>query len=147
MHLSETAKVCPRCGYADPISLIRVDSAWLRRHNVPRTLFEDDHCVGRNHDREFVAAICRNCHGEITELRLLAGIGMEFEPDPGEREVLRLRGLALLLKDSGCALEKWIAEKQGARKDNDAPNNLAGSCRTQEGTKAAKTKEEAKRRT
>ena len=113
-RLASTAKVCPRCGYADPVSLIPVDTRWVHAHKsfLPRTLFEDDHVVGRNHDRAFVVAICRNCHGEITELRRLAGIGMEFEPDPEVREVLRLKALALQLKDSGSAIERWASEKQ-----------------------------------
>jgi hypothetical protein len=113
-RLASTAKACPRCGYADPVSLIPVDGNWLHAHKsfLPRTLLEDDHVVGRNHDKTFVVAICRNCHGEITELRRLAGIGMEFEPDPEAREILRLKSLALQLKDTGSAIDRWAEEKQ-----------------------------------
>jgi hypothetical protein len=116
-RLGEGPKVCMRCGYPEPVSLIPVKSAWLNSHKnfLPRSLFENDHVVGRNHDPAFVAAICRNCHAEVTELRRQAGISMEFETDQAKREVLRLEALALFHDDTAMALRRWALEKRSTK--------------------------------
>lgn len=113
-RIGEGPIVCLRCGYADPASLIAVTTKWLESHKdvLPRSLFEKDHVVGRNHDPEFVALICRNCHAEVTELRRQAGIGMRFEPDKTRREALRLEALALFHEDTALALRRWASEKR-----------------------------------
>ena len=113
-RLGDGPKVCVRCGYSDPVSLIPVTEKWLDQHKVvvPRSLFQRDHVVGRNHDREFTVPICRNCHGEVTELRRLSGISMRFEPDQCKREILRLEGLALFHESTALALRRWAAEKR-----------------------------------
>jgi hypothetical protein len=116
-RLGEGPRVCMRCGYAEPISLIPVNSAWLHSHKdfLPNGLFEKDHVVGRNHDPAFVVGICRNCHAEVTELRRQAGISMEFESDKAKREVLRLEALALFHADTALALRRWASEKRSAK--------------------------------
>jgi len=113
-RLGEGPKVCFRCGYADPVSLLAVNAKWLRayKHVLPHSLFEGDHCVGKNHDPHFLHLICRNCHAEVTELRLQAGISMQFEPDESTREILRLEALAFLHEDTAQALRRWAAEKR-----------------------------------
>lgn len=117
-RLGNGPKVCFRCGYADPLALIPVKTEWieLHKHVLPRTLFEKDHLVGRNHDPDLIFPICRNCHAEVTELRRQAGISMQFEPDEGEREVLRLEALAFLHETIAAALKRWVAEKRGKLK-------------------------------
>jgi hypothetical protein len=117
-RLGDGPKVCFRCGYADPLALIPVKKEWIQLHKpvLPRTLFEKDHLVGRNHDPDFIFPICRNCHAEVTELRRQARISMQFEPDEHEREVLRLEALAFLHKDIAAALTRWVAEKRGKLK-------------------------------
>jgi hypothetical protein len=117
-RLGEGPRVCMRCGYAEPISLVLIKSTWLdsQKDFLAHGLFEKDHVVGRNHDPAFVAAICRNCHAEVTELRRQAGISMEFESDKAKREVLRLEALALFLADAALALRRWASEKQSAKK-------------------------------
>jgi hypothetical protein len=116
-RLGEGPKICLLCGYADPISLISVNSAWLDSHKdlLPHSLFEKDHVVGRNHDPDFMAAICRNCHAEVTELRREAGISMRFEHDKDTREALRLEALALFHEDTALALRRWASEKRSAK--------------------------------
>lgn len=117
-RLGDGPKVCFRCGYADSLALIPVKKEWIELHREvpPRSLFEKDHLVGRNHDPDFIFPICRNCHAEVTELRRQARISMQFEPDEGEREVLRLEALAFLHKDIAAALTRWVAEKRGKLK-------------------------------
>lgn len=113
-RLGDGPKVCFRCGYADPF-FIPVKKKWIELHKdvLPRSLFEKDHIVGRNHDPDFTFPICRNCHAEVTELRRQAGISMQFEPDEQEREVLRLEALAFFHEDTAAALRRWAAEKRG----------------------------------
>jgi hypothetical protein len=95
-----------------------VTKDWIESHKniLPRSLFEKDHLIGRNHDAHLVFPICRNCHGEVTELRWQAGIRMEFEPSRKEREILRLEALAFLHEDTALALRRWAAEKKGNAK-------------------------------
>lgn len=105
------------CGYAEPISLIPVNSAWLDSNKdfLPHSLFEKDHIVGRKHDPAFVTAICRNCHAEVTELRRQAGISMLFEPDQAKRDALRLEALALFHTETAEALRRWASEKRSKK--------------------------------
>jgi hypothetical protein len=103
--------VCMDCGYADPVGLIPVTAEWLKAKGVPSSLFEGDHAVGRAHDPEFIIPICRNCHAEVTENRLRAGISMRSEPDQNTREALRLEALALFHEKTAEALRRWAAEK------------------------------------
>jgi hypothetical protein len=116
-RLGEGPRVCMLCGYAEPISLIPVNSAWLdsNKDSLPHSLFEKDHIVGRKNDPTFVAAICRNCHAEVTELRRQAGISMLFEPDQAKREVLRLEALALFHAQTAEALRRWASEKRSIK--------------------------------
>jgi hypothetical protein len=116
-RLGAGPRVCLRCGYSEPISLIPVKSAWLHSNKsfLPNKLFEKDHVIGRNHDPGFVVGICRNCHAEVTELRRQAGIRMEFESDKANREVLRLEALALFLTETALALRRWASEKRSAK--------------------------------
>ena len=148
-RLGASAKVCLRCGYADPASLIPVSAAWIRSHKetLPHTLFQNDHGVGRNHDPRYMNAICRNCHGEVTELRRLAGITMRFQPDRELREILRLEALALLFKDTGSALERWASEKRTTKEKNNGKNtsnHLARPHGKRERQKTIKAREKGK---
>jgi hypothetical protein len=113
-RLGDGPKVCFRCGYADPISLIAINANWLRSQglSLPHTLQEDDHVVGRRHDIEFKVPICRNCHAEVTELRRVAGISMNFQPDQELREAQRLEALALFHTVTASALQRWASEKR-----------------------------------
>jgi hypothetical protein len=103
--------VCFLCDYADPVGLIPVTAEWLRANGVPSSLFERDHVVGRAHDPDFIVSICRNCHAEVTEGRLRAGISMRPELDQNRREALRLQSLALFHEKTAEALRRWAAEK------------------------------------
>ena len=116
-RLGDGPKVCLLCGYSDPIALIPVDLKWVNshRHALPRSLFEKDHVTGRNHDPEFVAGICRNCHAEVTELRRIEGITMRYEPDQSTREALRLEALALFSEAAAAALRRWASEKRSKK--------------------------------
>ena len=113
-RLGNGPKVCFRCGYTDPLALIPVKKEWIELHKqvLPRSLFEKDHVVGRNHDPYFIFPICRNCHAEMTELRRQAGIRMDFEADEGEREILRLEALAFWHEETALSLRRWAAEKR-----------------------------------
>lgn len=103
--------VCFLCDYADPVGLIAVTAEWLKAQGVPSSLFEGDHIVGRVHDPDFIVAICRNCHAEVTERRFREGISMRPELDQNTREALRLRSLAMFHEKTAEALRRWAEEK------------------------------------
>lgn len=103
--------ICFLCNYADPVGLYAVTAGWLEAKGVPRSLFEGDHVVGRAHDPDFIVAICRNCHAEVTEGRFQEGISMRRELDQNAREALRLRSLAMFHQKTADALQRWAAEK------------------------------------
>lgn len=102
-RLGSGPQVCPFCGYADPVALIRVTAEWLREHDVPSTLFEGHHPLGENHDPELTVLICRNCHAKATEGLLCAGISMRPEPNPVARVALMLDAMAELDETQAAA--------------------------------------------
>jgi hypothetical protein len=89
--------VCVLCGYTNPFGLIQVH----------RSLLEDHHVVTRAHDPEFVVAICRNCHGEVTELLLREGIQPSCERDVQKRTALMLTALAVFLEALATSVRRW----------------------------------------
>jgi hypothetical protein len=88
--------VCPFCGYSNPVGLMR----------RLRTLLQADHIFGRKRDSETTIVICRNCHAEITEDRMRAGIPMRRERDPVKRVAFMLLGLSVLFAKLAESMQK-----------------------------------------
>jgi len=99
--------ICVLCGYSNPVALIPGGGA-----EVKDGPFEDHHVVGQHHDPHFMVLLCRNCHAEQTEFLLQAGVQMRSEPDPGKREVLRLKALATFHEHAAAAIRLWAADKE-----------------------------------
>jgi hypothetical protein len=110
--------VCFRCGYIDPIALIRVKVEWLVAKGLPKSIFEDHHIVGEKHDPDLTVLICRNCHALATEGLLRAGVSMQAAPDDDTRDALRLEALAVWFADVAESLWKWAAEKRNREGGN-----------------------------
>jgi len=71
-----------------------------------RTLLQADHVFGRKRDPETTIIICRNCHAEITEDRMRAGIPMRRERDTNKRIAFMLRALSVLFKKLSESMDK-----------------------------------------
>jgi len=84
-RLGSERPVCIYCGYAEPLALRRVSRKFLVDH----------HLLGRNHDPDSTAFVCRNCHALAHEKLLDAGVDLQPEPDPVKRVATMLRAEAV----------------------------------------------------
>jgi hypothetical protein len=82
---------------AKPILKVLVSERGIQ-DSILKMLLENDHVYGRNHDPEFIVPLCRNCHAEVTEDRLRAGISMRPESNPIARVVLMLESETLFFE-------------------------------------------------
>ncbi len=96
-RLAGGTPACLLCGYANPVALISVTPHWLKAHGVvvQRSLLDKDHIVGKKHDPELTAPLCRNCHAEKTDGLLQAGVSMRPELDPLARIALKMEAEAV----------------------------------------------------
>lgn len=87
---------CALCGYRNPSALVLVS----------RTLLEAHHVFGRKRDWGLTVVLCRNCHAEITEDLMRAGVPMVRERDPRRRVAFALLSAAVFFKKYANSLEK-----------------------------------------
>ena len=87
--------VCFFCGYSNPLALMARS----------RTVLEADHTYGRKRAPGSTIVLCRNCHAEITEDRLRAGIPMQRERDSRKRIALMLLARAVYLRKDAETME------------------------------------------
>ncbi len=67
--------VCFFCPYCNPIALMMID----------KTLLEEHHVVGANHNDAMRVPVCRNCHAELTAGYLDHGVSMRKQKSTPER--------------------------------------------------------------
>ena len=65
---------------------------------VSRTLLEEHHLLGRNHDPNLTAFACLNCHTLAHEALLDAGVDLQPESDPVKRVATMLRAEAVVFE-------------------------------------------------
>jgi hypothetical protein len=92
--------VCVLCGYANPHALIPVRRDLLERHHV----------VCKDHDGALTAPLCRNCHGEVTELLRQDGVNPRFEPNRLVRIALILTAMAVFFEMLAPAFRRWAEQ-------------------------------------
>lgn len=97
---------CAICGYRNTFALIRVS----------RTLLEAHHVFCRKRDSETTVVLCRNCHAEITEDLMRAGIHMVRERDPRKRAGYMLRSSAVFFKKYAESIDNLGRELLEKRK-------------------------------
>jgi hypothetical protein len=88
--------ICFFCGYSNPVALM------VRS----RTLLQEDHTYGRKRVPNSTIVLCRNCHGEVTEARMRAGIPMRRETDSKKRIALMLLARAVYLRKDAETMER-----------------------------------------
>lgn len=79
-------------------------------------LLEAHHVFGRKRDWELTVVLCRNCHAEITEDLMRAGIPMVRERDSRRRTAYALLSAAVFFKKYVESLEKLAQNLMGDRK-------------------------------
>jgi hypothetical protein len=93
--------VCILCEYPHSV-LDAVTPDWLKQHGIPEDVLnrflEAHHLDGRRHDPELVVPLCRNCHCEVTEGLLQAGVSMKAQSDPIIRVAVGLEAEAVFLE-------------------------------------------------
>ena len=104
-----TDAFCLFCGYAYLEALTCVSRDWLEAHGIPGRvidrMLEDHHSFTRNDPSTVV--LCLNCHREITEGLMSAGVSMRPERNPHKRVALQLQALAVQSEIQARAYRKW----------------------------------------
>jgi hypothetical protein len=72
-----------------------------------KTVIEEHHVAGRNHDAEFTVRLCQACHALVTENLRQADVDMRFTPDSVERVRRALKATAVFLRMLTGALWRW----------------------------------------
>jgi ferredoxin len=108
---------CLFCGISDPVVLIPKSVKWLEQR-VPRTVLEDHHLYGQNHDPNCVVPLCRNCHYKVTAGYYNAGINMKFEPNAFSRALTMLSAAALFFNSYSVSLFQIVELLEKERKHN-----------------------------
>ncbi len=80
--------ICTYCGEDSPVTL------------------EKHHVDGRNHDKDLLAVLCRNCHAKATEGQRCADVDLRSQTDPLRTEVQRLRSRSAFYRDQADADDK-----------------------------------------
>ena len=100
--------VCAFCGDADPPMLRAKPLDWAKAR-VPRSVLEEHHVVGRQHDGDLIVLLCVRCHFKVSQRYFEAGIDLRFEPDPYKRVASMLEGLAVFDEIRAEVERKWAA--------------------------------------
>jgi hypothetical protein len=105
-RLGENA-FCTFCGYSCLESLTAVSKEWLLSHRLPNALLEKHHVVGRAHDSALTITLCLNCHREITEGLMQAGVSMRPERNSHKLVALMLKACAVLFELLAPSFRQW----------------------------------------
>ena len=93
---------CILCGYACLESLTTVTRRWLEARGIPADLLdrllEEHHIHGEAHDPSLTVTLCLNCHREITEGLMRAGVSMHAEANVHKLIALKLKASAVLFE-------------------------------------------------
>lgn len=92
--------VCVHCGEADPVALV----------SKGKSLIEDHHVFGKNHDGALTVPLCRNCHAKTHESYRRALVQLETQPSLLERLAAMLRALGSFLSELGGRLRDWAEQ-------------------------------------
>lgn len=89
--------VCVGCGQANPEALSLVD----------RTIVEEHHVVGREHEGKLTVPLCANCHRVLTEKVRNSGASMKATPNFLEKLVSMLRAIEAFFTMLGETCGRW----------------------------------------
>jgi hypothetical protein len=82
--------------------------------------FQWHHTGGREHDPDRESLRCRNCHAVVSEGQRRADVDLTPQANPLDREIARLRAVAVDLRDAGDAEDRAAARLEKYRASLDA---------------------------
>jgi hypothetical protein len=100
--------LCAFCGLTDPRVLIPKPLAWVTARGS-RSVLDEHHVVGRNHDARLIVLLCVLCHFKVHQCYLQAGIDLRLEPDPYERVARMLEARAVFSELEAESFREWAA--------------------------------------
>ena len=86
---------------------------------IPRSLIEQHHVVGKNHDSNLKISVCRNCHAKFHEQTAQEGADLREAPMLLERLLNMLKSLAVFFRMLGDALGEWARRVERLIRDLD----------------------------
>lgn len=106
--------------WVPPSSFGWCDSGLANAECIPEAgierFIELHHLDGWRHDPEFVVPLCPNCHAEVTEGLLQAGVSMKTEGDPINRVAVMLEAEAVCLESYTKAQRRKAELLRNSRK-------------------------------